>query len=78
MFSVEETGVQEEDDAEYENKLAKFVEFIELRKVVMLEDLAAEFGMQTKDVVDRIEKLQETGRLLGITDDRGKYIHITE
>ena len=44
----------------------------------MLEDLAAEFGMQTKDVVDRIEKLQETGRLLGITDDRGKYIHITE
>jgi len=44
----------------------------------MLEDLAAEFGMQTKDVVSRVEALEESGRLLGITDDRGKYIHINE
>ena len=43
----------------------------------MLEDLAAEFDLHTKDVVDRIQRLEETGRLLGITDDRGKYIHIT-
>ncbi len=43
----------------------------------MLEDLAAEFGLQTKHIVDRIQKLEETGRLLGITDDRGKFIHIT-
>lgn len=37
----------------------------------MLEDLAAEFQMQTRDVVDRIQKLEESGRLQGITDDRG-------
>ncbi len=43
----------------------------------MLEDVAAEFSMQTRDVVDRIAKLEESGRLSGITDDRGKYIHIT-
>ena len=43
----------------------------------MLEDLAAEFNIQTKDVVDRIQRLEEMGRLHGITDDRGKYIHIT-
>ena len=55
-----------------------FVDYIERRKVVMLEDLAAEFKMQTKDVVQRIEALEATGRLLGITDDRGKFIHITE
>lgn len=43
----------------------------------MLEDLAAEFNMQTRDVVDRIQKLEESKRLYGITDDRGKFIHIT-
>ena len=29
-------------------------------------------------MVSRIEALEESGRLLGITDDRGKFIHITE
>eukprot|EP00350_Pseudokeronopsis_sp_OXSARD2_P001630 CAMPEP_0170542306 /NCGR_PEP_ID=MMETSP0211-20121228/1777_1 /TAXON_ID=311385 /ORGANISM="Pseudokeronopsis sp., Strain OXSARD2" /LENGTH=107 /DNA_ID=CAMNT_0010845323 /DNA_START=553 /DNA_END=876 /DNA_ORIENTATION=- len=43
----------------------------------MLEDLATEFNLPTKDIVDRILKLEEAGRLLGVTDDRGKYIHIT-
>ena len=53
------------------------IEFIERRKVVMLEDVAAEFKMLTKDVVARIEQLERENRLLGITDDRGKYIHVT-
>ena len=77
MFQVEEVGDNIEDDSEYQNKLQQFVDFIEIRKVVMLEDLAAEFNIQTKDVVDRIQRLEEMGRLHGITDDRGKYIHIT-
>ena len=34
--------------------------------------------MTSKDVIDRIQRLQESGRLHGITDDRGKFIHITE
>jgi len=29
-------------------------------------------------VIDRIQRLVESGRLSGITDDRGKFIHITE
>lgn len=43
-----------------------------------MEDLASDFQLSTRDVVDRIERLEESGRLRGITDDRGKYIHITE
>ena len=43
----------------------------------MLEDVAAEFKMLTKDVVTKIEQLERDNRLLGITDDRGKYIHVT-
>lgn len=54
MFAVEEVGTNAEDDAEYENKLQAFVEFIEIRKVVMFEDLATEFNLATKDVIDRI------------------------
>ena len=54
MFAVEEAGVNAEDDEEYQNKLKEFIDFIEIRKVVMLEDLAAEFNLLTRDVVDRI------------------------
>ena len=77
-MQVEESGEQAEDDKDHENKLQQFVDYIEVRKTVMLEDVAAEFKMQTKDVVSRIEALEASGRLLGITDDRGKFIHITE
>lgn len=78
MFTVDEAGDKQEEDLEYENKLQQFIEYIELRKVVLFEDLAAEFSLTSKDVIDRIQRLQESGRLQGITDDRGKFIHITE
>lgn len=45
---------------------------------MLFEDLAQEFGLTTKEVVDRIQRLMEIKRLLGITDDRGKFIHITQ
>ena len=77
MFNVEEQGVLEEDNEEYENKLQQFIDFIQTRKVVLFEDLAAEFSLTTKDVVDRIQRLMESGRLTGITDDRGKFIYVT-
>jgi hypothetical protein len=78
MFSIEEAGDKQEEDKEFENKLQVFIDFIQVRKVVMFEDLAAEFSMSSKDVIDRIQRLVESGRLSGITDDRGKFIHITE
>jgi len=43
----------------------------------MLEDLANEFRLPTKDVIDRIERLLATKKLTGIIDDRGKFIYIT-
>ena len=50
------------------------VQFIERRKVVLLEDIAAEFKMTTKEVIKKIEGLESKGLLSGIMDDRGKYI----
>jgi DDRGK domain-containing protein 1 len=78
MFSVDAEGDKQEEDAQFENKLQLFIDFITVRKVVLFEDLAAEFNLSSKEVIDRIQRLQESGRLLGICDDRGKFIHITE
>ena len=78
MFTVEEAGDKQEEDLRHENILAEFIEHINIRKVVLFEDLAAEFSMTSKDVIDRIQRLQAAGRLQGITDDRGKFIHITD
>jgi DNA-binding MarR family transcriptional regulator len=47
------------------------------RKVVLLEELAAEFGMRTVDVLARIRSLEADGRLSGVVDDRGKYVSVT-
>ena len=46
--------------------------------MVMLEDVAGEFKLSTKDTIARIEQLEASGRLSGIMDDRGKYIHISQ
>ena len=54
MFSVDESGINQEDDEEYQNKLQQFIDYIEIRKVVLFEDLATEFNLNTKDVIDRI------------------------
>jgi aminoacyl tRNA synthase complex-interacting multifunctional protein 1 len=78
MFTVEEAGDKQEEDHRHENLLQQFIEHINIRKVVLFEDLAAEFSMTSKDVIDRIQRLQAAGRLQGITDDRGKFIHITD
>ena len=42
------------------------------RKIVVLEDMAIEFGMKTQEVIHRIEALEAAGRLTGVMDDRGK------
>ncbi|OMJ93833.1 hypothetical protein SteCoe_3159 [Stentor coeruleus] len=57
--------------------LEKFLEYIKLRKVVMIEDLANAFNLDGKTTVNRINELENTGHLSGILDDRGKYIYIT-
>jgi len=76
-FSVEEEGCDEEEDEE-QNKLALFINYIKDNKVVLLEDLAANFKMKTQDAISRISSLQESGDLTGVIDDRGKFIYISQ
>lgn len=78
QFEVEEEGYDPEQDVESEDKLTQFIAYIQEQKVVLLEDLAAHFKMRTRDVVDRIQQMIADGSLVGIIDDRGKFISITQ
>ncbi|XP_077293585.1 DDRGK domain containing 1 [Arctopsyche grandis] len=78
-FSVEGEGYDEEGDLDAEKNLLKeFVDFIKMNKVVVLEDLAAQFKLKTQAAIDRIATLQSEGVLTGVVDDRGKFIYISQ
>jgi hypothetical protein len=79
QFSVEEEGQDaESSDLDSQSLLNAFVNFIKESKVVVLEDLAAEFKLKTQDTINRINQVEEMGLLTGVMDDRGKYIYISE
>lgn len=48
------------------------METIKTRKIVVLEELAAEYGIRTQEVIQRIHELEAQKRLTGVMDDRGK------
>lgn len=77
-FEVEEEGYDPDQDTDDQAKLSEFINYIKEQKVVLLEQLAAHFKMKTKDVIDRIQRLISNGALVGIIDDRGKFISITD
>lgn len=78
-FTVDEEGQDEVLSAEEsQNLLLEFVEYIKKAKVVVLEDLAAQFNLKTQDVINRVNMVQEMGLLTGLMDDRGKFIYISE
>lgn len=59
LITVEAEGEFEEN----QQSIGDFIQFIERRKVVMIEDLATEFQMTSRDAITRIQQLMEQGRL---------------
>ncbi|XP_057540423.1 DDRGK domain-containing protein 1 [Amaranthus tricolor] len=76
-FSIDAEGTTENEAQENQGLLSDFVEYIKKQKCVPLEDLAAEFRMRTQECINRINALENMGRLSGVMDDRGKYIYIS-
>lgn len=76
-FTVDEEGTDAVEEQDAQSLLQEFISYIESLKVVMLEDLAAQFKIKTQDAIDRVKSLQAEGRLSGVIDDRGKFICIT-
>ena len=77
MFSTEEGGEAGEDAVEDEGLLGRFIEYIKEHKVTVLEELAAEFRLKVKDVITRVQALEQMGYISGVVDDRGKFIYIS-
>ncbi|RWS31349.1 hypothetical protein B4U80_07042 [Leptotrombidium deliense] len=78
-FAVEEEGFEEDaEESESQNKLQTFIDYIKENKVVLLEDLAGHFRMKTQDVINRVQDLLAQELLVGVIDDRGKFIYITK
>nr|CAG4645313.1 EOG090X0N9E [Leptodora kindtii] len=75
-FIVEEQGYDAEETVE-ENLLQRFTEYVQTSKIVLLEELAANFQLKTQDAIDRLQKLVNEGVLTGVIDDRGKFIYIS-
>lgn len=77
-FAVDEEGfdgdVNEEDS---QNKLQAFIDYIVSHKIVQMDELAGHFNLKTPEVVSRIQSLLESEQLIGVIDDRGKFISIT-
>ncbi|XP_069832420.1 DDRGK domain-containing protein 1 [Dendropsophus ebraccatus] len=77
-FTVDEEGVAETMDEEQTRSfLTEFINYIKDTKVVILEDLGAQFGLRAQEAISRIQDLLADGSITGVIDDRGKFIYIT-
>jgi hypothetical protein len=76
MMKVGEEG-EEKMDFTKEEVINKFLDYIKIRKVVSLEDISGTFKLSPNDIVMKLNQYEKEGRILGIIDDRGKYIYIT-
>jgi DNA-binding MarR family transcriptional regulator len=77
MISVEGEGSGEaEIHEESQGLLQEFIDYIRRHKVMMMDDLAAHFGLTTSSAVQRVQSLQAMGRVTGVLDERGKFIYL--
>ena len=77
-FQLEEEGFDgDANEEESSNKLQAFIEYVKTQKVVHMDELAGHFNMRTQDVVARLQELLQQQLLVGVIDDRGKFIYIT-
>lgn len=79
LIEVEDAGDEGEDPfVDDVALLERFVTYIKTNKIVVLEELGAEFGLKTEDAIQRLTTLEENGTLSGVFDDRGKFIYVSE
>ena len=81
LFSGTRVSREEgEDRMDFTNEdvINEFINYIKIRKVVSLEDLTGVFKLSPSELADKLMLFEQQGRILGIIDDRGKYIYITE
>ena len=78
MFSVDDAGDENPEDAEDEAVLVRFIKHVMDNKVVQLEELGGEFSLRVHEIIARVGALESMGYLSGVTDDRGKFIYVSK
>jgi len=78
FISVEETGTDLLDENAKEARTNKIIKYIQEKKIIMLEELSAVFKMKTSEIVELLQQLDAQDRLMGVIDDRGKFIYLEE
>lgn len=48
------------------------------KKLTLLEDASHKFSIKTNELVEKIKKLEQEGRVSGVFDERGKYLYIED
>eukprot|EP00164_Ancoracysta_twista_P001835 GFYU01002412.1.p1 GENE.GFYU01002412.1~~GFYU01002412.1.p1 ORF type:complete len:297 (-),score=121.28 GFYU01002412.1:157-1047(-) len=77
-MAIEVEGSGEAEIAEEsQGLLNEFISYLKTQKVVVLDELANKYGLKAKDMINRIQGLQDMGRITGLMDDRGKFIYIS-
>ena len=77
QIKIGEEG-EEKFDFSNEKIINEFLNYIKIRKVISLEDLSGTFKLSPNELVEKLNFFEKEGKILGIIDDRGKYIYITE
>lgn len=78
LITVEEAGEEAEENEEDPAMLERFITYIKDNKIVVIEELAAEFNLKTEHAIQRLKQLEEDGTITGVFDDRGKFIFVSE
>ncbi|KPM05742.1 tetraspanin-9 [Sarcoptes scabiei] len=77
-FTIDEEGYDgDENDEENQNKLQTFIDYIKEKKVIHMDELAGHFKIKTSVVVQQLQNILEQELIVGVIDDRGKFIYIT-
>lgn len=73
MFSVDADG----ERTALTVSVQEFIDYVRAQKVVVLNEIAAQFHVTTNIVLERLRKLEDAGWITGIIDDQGKFINIS-
>ncbi|KAL7678286.1 hypothetical protein ACOME3_004516 [Neoechinorhynchus agilis] len=75
-FEVSQEGFEFDDSKKI--SVAEFIEYLKTSRVCPIEEIASHFSMKFGDVMNRINDLLNSGDLIGILDDRCRFIWVDE
>ena len=77
LFVLQGSCNDDTTEHQVEEEWGDFIQYIQQNKFVRLDVLGTRFQLTRTEVLFRLNKLEQLGKLMGITNQRGEFIHIT-